>query len=209
MRRGDLRAADKLMVELDELADGVKLQLVRVGGWGLKAFEREEERLERLSKELDLLGEARAKAIQELRGTLLSLLEEKGVVPLEEVPRASLMGRPVVGDEDVVSLFEGMVREGFRGVLDGRLLVNLDVVEGRVRDISRVYSRIRIEKVAEKVGISEKLVVDVLERMISSGVIQGRIDDAGKTVEFQGGQGGAEEVGKPQETLADSSWKQG
>jgi len=182
----DIKAADSYIVELDEFADELKFQLVKVGGWCLEDFEKEEERLERLAKELDLLGSEKAKAIQTLGDMLRNILEERGVVSLKDVPRASFKGRPMVKDEDIILVFEEMVKGGFKGVIDEDRLVALDVVERKIGDVARVYSRISIEKIVEKVGISEGLLVKILERAFSSGVLHGKIDDASKIVEFRG-----------------------
>ncbi len=186
LKRGDLKVADEYVVELDETADELKLQLVKVGGWCLDVFEKEEERFGRLAKELDLLGAERAKALQSLRGMLERLLEEKGVVHLSDVPRASFKGVPVVSDEDILSIFEEMVREGFKGVIDGFRLVSLGAVEGKLKEIAKVYSRIRISNLADKVGVSEELLVKLLESSFSSGFLRGKIDEANRVVEFRG-----------------------
>ncbi|MEM4948450.1 MAG: HEAT repeat domain-containing protein [Candidatus Jordarchaeales archaeon] len=185
LESGDMKTADKCLVELDEFAEELKFQIVKTGGWGLNIFEKEEEKLEELAKELDLMGAERAKALQNLSGVLRELLELKGVVSLEDVPKASFKGRPVIRDEDIVSVFEEMVREGFRGVMDGNRLVSLDFVRKRISELAKVYSRIRTESIAEKVGVSERLLVKMLEELFASGSLQGKIDDANKIVEFQ------------------------
>ncbi|MBS7287886.1 MAG: HEAT repeat domain-containing protein [Candidatus Freyarchaeota archaeon] len=187
LSKGDLKTADEYIVELDELADELKFQLVKAGGWCLEVFEKEEERLDRLAKEVDLLGAERAKALQGLGSVLRGLLETRGVVSLRDVPKASFRGHPVLRDEDVISVFEEMVKGGFRGVVDGDRLIALDVIERKINELAKVYSRIRVEKIAEKVGVSEELLIKILEESFSSGVLQGRIDDASKIVEFQTG----------------------
>ena len=181
----DLKTADRYVVELDEFAEELKFQLVKAGGWCLEFFEKEEEKLERLAKEVDLLGSERAKAIQVLGDVVRDILEAKGVISLRDVPRASFKGRPIVKDDDVILVFEEMVRGGFKGVIDGDRLVALDIVERKIRDVAKVYSRISIEKLAEKIGISESLLVKLLERAFSLGVLHGKIDDASKIVEFR------------------------
>ena len=136
------------------------------------------------SPEKVVRDQLRRKELKKLPEVIKKLVKEKGIVPIREIPRGKFMGAPLLSDTDIVNAFNEWVNDGFRGIVDGKLLVDVDYVEEKISELSKLYSRISIPALATRIGISPTLLRELLEQMAIRGAISVKIDPTKREVIF-------------------------
>jgi len=119
---------------------------------------------------------AKSDALSGLSDIISSLLKEKEVVSVSDIPRGEYRGVPLISDEDILGCFEKLVSSGLEGFIDGDRLVSHSYIKRRISELSRVYKRVSFDTLAQRLNISSERIVPVIEDMILRGVLRARID---------------------------------